>query len=321
VGSWKETNDGRHHDDLHFCHGAGATLNRVTGGDLSSINGTLKATGSINRNGVVIGSEGRVLTGGSFLASTRDIANGAFMTGEAMTASGSSAGGTSNSGAILAREGDVMLIGRSVDNAGDIYAPGGTASLLAADSVLLTTVGGPSGIYVSPGTTASGNVTHTGRIEAAAAALKAARGDVYTLAGNRTGLVSATGTQRINGETWLSAPQGSVIAGGSLKASDADGSGGRIVANGANVTLDATARLDATGTKGGSILLGTSAPGGIDLAGSLKLADGAAIRAGGTEGGGFVETSGRNVEIGALSIDAGTVGVIPRVPHFSTSVS
>lgn len=98
-----------------------------------------------------------------------------------------------------------MLIGRSVDNAGDIYGPGGTASLLAADSVLLTTVGGPSGIYVSPGTTASGNVTHTGRIEAAAAALKAARGDVYTLAGSRTG-------------------------------------------------------LDATGTKGGSILLGTSAP-------------------------------------------------------------
>lgn len=205
VGSWKETNDGRHHDDLHFCRGAGATLNRVTGGDLSSINGTLKTTGSINRNGVVIGSEGRVLTGGSFLASTRDIANGAFMTGEAMTASGRSAGGISNSGAILAREGDVMLIGRSVDNAGDIYGPGGTASLLAADSVLLTTVGGPSGIYVSPGTTASGNVTHTGRIEAAAAALKAARGDVYTLAGNRTG-------------------------------------------------------LDATGTKGGSILLGTSAP-------------------------------------------------------------
>ena len=41
-----------------------------------------------------------------------------------------SAGGVSNNGTILAREGDVMLIGRSVGNTGDIYAPGGTASLL-----------------------------------------------------------------------------------------------------------------------------------------------------------------------------------------------
>jgi filamentous hemagglutinin family protein len=292
-------------------NGGGATLNRVTGGDLSRINGTLKSTGSvylINQSGVVIGPEGRVLTGGSFVASTRDIANGAFMAGGAMTASGSGAGGVSNNGTILAREGDVMLIGRSVGNTGDIYAPGGTASLLAADSVLLASVGGPSGIYVSPEAAASGNVTHTGRIEAAAAALKAARGDVYTLAGNRTGLVSATGTQRINGEIWLSAPQGSVVAGGSLKAANADGSGGRIVANGANVALNASARLDATGTKGGSILLGTSAPGGVDLAGSLKLEDGASIRAGGLEGGGFVETSGHHVEIGALSIDAGKGG-------------
>src|SRR5690348_15338856 len=57
-----------------FENGAGATLNRVTGAGLSRIEGTLRGTGSvflINPNGVVIGSHGKVVTGGSFVASSR----------------------------------------------------------------------------------------------------------------------------------------------------------------------------------------------------------------------------------------------------------
>ncbi|MBC7506299.1 MAG: filamentous hemagglutinin N-terminal domain-containing protein, partial [Sandarakinorhabdus sp.] len=292
-------------------NGAGATLNRVTGADLSRINGVLKVTGTvylINPNGVVIGPEGKVLAGGSFVASTRDVTNGAFMAGGGLTASGSGDGTVSNSGSILATEGDVMLIGRAVDNSGNIAAPTGTASLLAGDSILLAAVGGPSGIFVSPDAAGSGNVTNTGRIEAAAAALKAARGDVYTLAGNRQGLISATGTKAINGEIWLMAPSGTVNAGGSLRAKNADASGGRIVANGAEVVVAGTARFDAGGSGGGSVLLGTSAPGGVDLANTLTLADGASIRAGGPQGAGFIETSAHAVHVGALSVDAGRGG-------------
>ncbi len=221
-------------------NGTGATLSRVTGGDLSRIDGLLKATGSlylINSNGVVIGAKGSILTDGSFFASTRDIATGAFMAGGALTASGKSAGDVANQGAILAREGDVVLIGRSVENSGSITAPKGTATLATGDSVLLTTVGGPAGVYVAPETNDSGSLTQTGRIEAAAAALKAGGGDIYTLAGNRTGLISATGTKTVNGEVWLSAPNGKLVAGGDISARNADGTGGRVVANGADVTI------------------------------------------------------------------------------------
>ena len=77
---------------VQFNNGNGATLNRVTGADISQINGQLRATGSlyvINPQGIVIGPGGKVVTGGSFVASTRDISNSDFLGGGAMSASGS----------------------------------------------------------------------------------------------------------------------------------------------------------------------------------------------------------------------------------------
>ena len=54
---------------VQFDNGSGATLNKVTGGSLSTIAGRLTATGSvylINPNGVVVGPGGKVMTGGTF---------------------------------------------------------------------------------------------------------------------------------------------------------------------------------------------------------------------------------------------------------------
>ena len=288
-------------------NGAGATLNRVTGGDLSRIDGLLKATGSvylINPNGIIVGSGGQVLIGGSFVASTRDIADGAFMAGGAMTAAGTGAGTVVNRGAIVARDGDVVLIGRSVANEGSIDAANGTAALATANTVLLTTIGGPAGIYVAPDTSADGSVTQSGRIAAAAAALKAAGGDIYTLAGNRSGLIAATGTATIDGQVWLTAPNGTVSVGGAVTAINHDGSGGSIVASGKTVAVGAASTLSARGTRGGSVLVGVSSVGGSDLAERTSVADGATILAGGPVGGGLVETSGHHVAIGAATIAA-----------------
>ena len=292
-------------------NGAGATLNRVTGGDLSRIDGQLTATGSvylINPNGIVVGGGGRIMTGGSFVGSTRDIADGAFMAGGAMTAAGDGAGTVVNQGSIVARDGDVVLIGRSVTNEGGIDAANGTATLAASNTVLLTTVGGPAGIYVAPDAGADGDVSQSGRIAAAAAALKAAGGDIYTLAGNRTGLIAATGTATIDGQVWLTAPNGQVTVGGVVSAANHDGSGGGIVANGRAVAVRGDATLSAAGTRGGSVMVGISRPGAGDLAERTSIADGATILAGGPTGGGLVETSGHHVAIGAARIAAGKGG-------------
>ncbi|GAB6855444.1 two-partner secretion domain-containing protein [Asaia astilbis] len=88
---------------VQFENGSGATLNRVTGAQMSELQGHLGATGSlylINPNGVVIGPKGSVATGGSFVASTRDASDSAFMQGKSLTLSGTSSGTVKNEGKI-----------------------------------------------------------------------------------------------------------------------------------------------------------------------------------------------------------------------------
>jgi filamentous hemagglutinin family protein len=112
-----------------------ATLNRVTGGNLSEIFGHLKANGSlylINPNGILIGSTG-VIDVNTFIASTLNINNNAFMSGGDMIFSGNSNASIQNFGTINAMEGDVFLISRKIENAGTINAPQGAVGLAAGE--------------------------------------------------------------------------------------------------------------------------------------------------------------------------------------------
>jgi filamentous hemagglutinin family protein len=301
-----------------FNNGTGATLNRVTGGSLSAIEGKLNATGSvylINPNGVVIGPNGSVAAGGSFVASTRDISNSQFMAGGSLAFSGTSAGTVVNEGKIVSENGDVVLIGAAVTNSGSIRAANGTAALAAGSKVVLSAEDGPAGVYVVPDEGSKGDATNTGRIKAAAADLTSAGGNVYALAGNRTGLIQATGTKNIDGQVWLMAPNGTVsVDGTTVAAAKASGAGGTIVADGKDVGIGATAILSASATKGaqagGTVLVGVSAAGGKDEATSTAVASGARIAAKGKGGGtgGYVETSGKILSIGAATVDAGAGG-------------
>src|SRR5579871_6632667 len=56
-------------------------LNRVTGSSLSSLMGTLQANGKIylvNPNGIIVGENG-IIDAGSFIASSFDLSNSAFL--------------------------------------------------------------------------------------------------------------------------------------------------------------------------------------------------------------------------------------------------
>ena len=89
---------------VFFNNGTGATLNRVTGGNLSRIYGTLGASGSVylvNPQGIVVGPGGKVVTNGSFVASTRDISNSNFLGQGPLTAKGRSNGDVVNAGTII----------------------------------------------------------------------------------------------------------------------------------------------------------------------------------------------------------------------------
>ena len=260
IIDWNSFSIGRK-NSVTFDNGSGATLNRVTGGNLSTIAGSLKATGSlylINPQGMIVSGTGRVLTGGNFVGSSRDLSDDDFAHGKRRF-TGTSKGAVVNQGTIRSSNGDVALIGSSASNSGILSASHGSASLDAGDNILLAPAGSNSHILVSGG---RGNVTNSGTIAAAQAQLDAAGGNVYALSGNNGGIVRATGTSTIGGHVWLTSNSGNVSISGTVAATNANGSGGTIEATGANLSVGATAKIDASGTRGGTILLGGDIHGG-----------------------------------------------------------
>ncbi len=221
---------------------ASATLNRVLGGNASSLLGSLEANGQvflINPNGVLIGREARVDAAG-FLASTLNVANEQFLAGGEMVFAGDSTAAVQNLGAIDVQGGDIFLIARKVENRGTLSAESGTVGLAAGSEVLITT-GGDQRVFVRAGTL-PGDVVNTGEMAAATAELKAAGGNPYALAINNTGVVRANGTATRDGQIWLVAGTTDGLAGrasntGELAASDAGGGGGFIETSGETVEL------------------------------------------------------------------------------------
>jgi filamentous hemagglutinin family protein len=238
-----------------------AALNRVLGGQTSIINGTLTANGRIyliNGNGIVVGPGG-VISASAFTASTRDISDADFLAGN-LHFIGSNSAGVRNFGTITALGGDVVLIGKTVDNKGAINAPNGTAGLVAGDNVLLAQKNADgSTITVSPtitATSASGRVgvNNSGTIAAAAAELKAANGNIYALAVQNQGTIRATTVLKQGGHIWLTSDADTVSNSGTLDASAtaAGGEGGTVTLKSATGTVSHTGKIIAQGGPGGA---------------------------------------------------------------------
>ncbi|MGF6296992.1 MULTISPECIES: two-partner secretion domain-containing protein [Paraburkholderia] len=227
VIDWNSFSIGRN-NSVTFNNGGGATLNRVTGGSLSAILGALTATGSvylINPQGIVVGRSGVVATGGRFVASTLDTCDCAFMKGGALTLSGNSDAVVVNLGKISSSGGDVFLLARTVINAGTVDAPEGTAEFAAGSKVLLQDSSSGQQVFVQAGS--AGNVIDSGTTRAAQISLQAADGNVYALAGGGA-RIRATGTATRDGHVWLVADHGTVSQQGAIVAKNADGRGGTV---------------------------------------------------------------------------------------------
>src|SRR4030095_12329542 len=141
-----------------------APLNRVYGGNPSSIYGSLRANGKvylINPNGVFIGPS-RPIYAGSFVASTLDTSDEEFLKGAGLTFKGSSDASVVNLGTITALDGDAFLIATTVENHGTINAPNGTAGLAAGTEVILQPAGDEKiGVSIASG---SGKVVNAGTV-------------------------------------------------------------------------------------------------------------------------------------------------------------
>lgn len=223
-----------------------AVLNRVVGGNISTIYGTLQANGRvflINPNGILIGPTGVINTAG-FVASTLDVTNEEFLAGGDMTFRGPGNNATiTNLGSISADGGDLFLIAPNIHNAGTLTARNGTVGLGAGTEVLVK-ASGEERLFIQPAS-APGKVENTGTIAAATAELKAAGGNEYALAINNSGIVRATAVTNKGGRIFLSATgKGHVVNSGTLQARNGS-AGGKIKISGAKVELTATSNVDA----------------------------------------------------------------------------
>ena len=290
-----------------FQNGSGATLNRVTGSDLSAISGTLEATGSvylINQNGIVFGDGGVVNTGGSFVASTLDIDNADFLDGGDNVFRGESDAYVINLGSVSSLGGDVAIMARNVVNQGTLTAPNGTVGLAAGREILMRDASVADGMFAVRIGGSDTSVSESGAIRAAAAELRANGGNVYALAGNTSGTIAATGVARVKGRVFLTAGgAGQVKVAKTVKATAADGTGGTIAIDGGQVEMSGL--LDASGTAGGEVRI-TSKVATV-FSGEI-LAHGT----GAPDTGGFVEVSGVHLTFGGtVDTGGGTVLIDP----------
>ncbi|WP_426335828.1 YDG domain-containing protein [Pseudoduganella sp. R-31] len=232
-------------------------LNRVTGSDVSQIQGALKANGQVfllNPNGVLFSPTAQVNVGG-LLASTLNMSNQDFMSGN-YTLQGASANAVINQGNIKAfNGGSVALVAAHVSNVGEISAERGNV-LLGAGSEVMLDLGGPVKLQVRKGAIDAlienggairadgGNVLMTAK----------AAGDLISTVINNDGVVQArtlaTGEQ---GQILLlgDMENGRIDIAGKLDASaPVGGNGGFIETSAAHVATARAVQIDASAANG-----------------------------------------------------------------------
>jgi filamentous hemagglutinin family protein len=209
IIDWKSFSVGQN-NKVAIYNGAGATLNRVTSGNLSRIAGSLHATGSlylVNAQGVIVSGTGRVMTGGDFVVSSGQAADSAFGDGEHPHFRNANAK-IVNRG-VIRSGGDAALIGSAVRNTGTITAASVRLRAETGDALAGGTI------------RATGSDTQKARIRVIAASGRT----------KVTGDLSATGQHHAGGEIETSGAH--VSFSGNVDA----GNGGRWLVDPENLTV------------------------------------------------------------------------------------
>lgn len=281
-----------------------AILNRVTGDADSRIHGRLSANGQVtvvNPNGIFIGANGEIQTGGGFVASTLDISNKDFNAGELTFGGNGSSATVTNRGTISVGQGGfAALLGGRVSNEGSVTVPMGRIAFGSGERATLD-ITGDGFLQIAVPTEASdaetgalienaGNVSAEGGLieMRAATARDAARNAI-----NLSGVAEARS---------VSVRNGTILLGG--------GAGGTVSVSG---TLSTRTKPNDSTLAVSSSLRPAPRPSSIEIAGASIALAGATVDASGSSGGGTVRIGGdfggaRGVQAAdMLSADASTV--------------
>lgn len=256
---------------------ASAVLNRVVGGDISQIYGSLISNGQvylINPSGILIG-KGAVIDTAGFVASTLNIRNDDFRAGRLSFQGKKNAGDVINEGLITTTPGGmVLLLAPDIENSGIIEAPGGEILLAAGRKITITSldIEGVQFQIQSP----ANSVTNLGQLVADGGAVGVFAGTLNnsgviqanTLALDETGHIVLAASNQLEvaagGSVTADGAQGGAITlqsgkqlrvEGEVSATGSAGSGGEVQLLGKQVSLAGAAEVDVSGASGGGTLL------------------------------------------------------------------
>lgn len=225
---------------------ASQVFNRVTGGDVSQILGTLQSNGQvflINPAGVFFG-QGAVVDTAGFLASTLAASNTDLLNGHLKFSDpNGTAGGIVNQGSLTTHSGgSIVLLAPSIENSGIIHAQG-EVLLAAGHSVTIVDMNHPT-IGLTVAAKAGEKAVNLGQIISKNASL-------FSHLVNNSGVVEATGAQLGEGGVIRFIAQGDALVSGQVLAESTSGKGGEIDITGNRVAVLDGARISADGAAGG----------------------------------------------------------------------
>ena len=230
------------------------SINRVVTNNPSQIFGTLGSNGNlvlVNQSGITVGA-GAVVDSAGFTASSLRMSDADALAARMRFGDGTAAGaGVSVQGSILARSGDVVLLGSQLDTGKDalIQAPNGS-TILAAGRQIEITGRGLEGISLQV-QAPTDSAVNLGSLQGDAVGIFAG-----TL--RHSGLIQATTATLEGGRVVLKASGDAYVqSAGTINVSSASGKGGQIAVLGKRVAVTDDAVLDASGaTGGGTVLVG-----------------------------------------------------------------
>ncbi len=243
------------------------TLNRVTGSEISRIDGSLSANGQVwlaNPNGVMIGPGGQVNVGGLLATTGRIDAQEFLRSGRALIDQVGRDAAIVNQGSVNISEGGyAALAAASIRNEGVVAARAGTIAVgagkamtvdFAGDKLIQYQVTQPLDQASSSGEAA---IVSTGTLAARGGAVllsaRAAKGVMDNVV-NLKGLV-VSNSVRVEGGAVVFGDGGSVQVSAKIDASNAGGQGGSVAVLGEKVGLMDGAMIDASGSTGGGVVL------------------------------------------------------------------
>ena len=252
-------------------------LNRVLGNNPSQIFGSLTANGEvilINPNGILFGRDGSV-NASAFTASTLDIKDSDFMSGNYRYFRAGGSGEIINQGSINTR-GYVALLGAKVTNDGLISTQGGNVMLGAGEAVALPVTNSgrirmeltPASINAAIENTQQGViVTQGGQVLVQASAINDAVASVV-----QAGAIDTRGAQ---GGNITVLADSNIRVSGSINANSLDAikEGGRIIVGRDEVTGELTKSTDVSGASF------TTNKGFVETSGDVLKADGVNVQA------------------------------------------